>query len=328
MSQQANKVLLIGAGGIGSRHLQGLKKSNVPIEIEVVDPSSSSIEIAKERYGEIEINENIKQINYYPNIEDASDNIDLSIVATTSEIRYPVVKELLKNKVVNNLVLEKVLFQTIDAYTEIKNLLEYKNVKCWVNHPRRMYPFYIELKKKLLNANRVSLNYHGGDWGLACNGLHHIDLLAYLVDSQNVELNSVYLDQEIFSSKRKKFKEVFGLLNGKINNHLFSLSSLDCSSPSLLSIVSDNLFLRINENKEEIIICDKVDNWVERRKSEKIIYFQSELTHIFVEDILLNGICDLVSYQDACKLHVPFIHCLKDHFENVSGVKMNSCPIT
>ena len=31
MSQQANKVLLIGAGGIGSRHLQGLKKSNVPI---------------------------------------------------------------------------------------------------------------------------------------------------------------------------------------------------------------------------------------------------------------------------------------------------------
>ena len=36
------RVVIIGAGGIGSRHLQGLKRSEIPIEIEIVDPSKSS----------------------------------------------------------------------------------------------------------------------------------------------------------------------------------------------------------------------------------------------------------------------------------------------
>ena len=42
-----NHVVLIGAGQIGSRHLQGLTKVNTSISIEVVDPSSEAIALAK-----------------------------------------------------------------------------------------------------------------------------------------------------------------------------------------------------------------------------------------------------------------------------------------
>mgnify|MGYP006094905473 CR=1 FL=1 len=328
MTDPIQKILLIGAGGIGSRHLQGLKRSTIPIEIGIVDPSKSSLEIAKGRYNEVENNEKIKEINYYSNLEDVSSKIDLAIVATTSEVRGNVIKELLKNKVVNNLVLEKVLFQTIDEYIEIEELLQLKNVKCWVNHPRRMHPFYVDLKQKLKDTNQLSFNLQGGDWGLACNALHYIDLLAYLVNGQKLELNNEFLDGQIYSSKREGFKEVNGLLIGKVGNHVFTLYCQENNAPMVLSIISDDMIVKINEVDGKVIYYENRKGWKEEEISQKIEYYQSELTHLLIEDILLIGKCDLTTYSQAKEFHVPFIKCIKEHFEKISGVIQNSCQIT
>ena len=44
---------LIGAGQIGSRHLQGLAKSTLQYKIYVVDPDEKSLSVAKIRYQEV-----------------------------------------------------------------------------------------------------------------------------------------------------------------------------------------------------------------------------------------------------------------------------------
>ena len=41
-----NNVLIIGCGEIGSRHLQGLSKSNIDIKITICDPNENSIAIS------------------------------------------------------------------------------------------------------------------------------------------------------------------------------------------------------------------------------------------------------------------------------------------
>ncbi len=43
-------VAIIGAGQLGSRHLQGLKLSSSPLSITVMDSNDESLRVAKERY--------------------------------------------------------------------------------------------------------------------------------------------------------------------------------------------------------------------------------------------------------------------------------------
>jgi predicted dehydrogenase len=164
------KIAIIGAGQLGSRHLQGLAKSNVEITIEVVEPFESSRQTAKLRFEEMPYNNNIKRINFFENIQDLSSKLDIVIVATNADVRYEVVKELLEKKDVEYLILEKVLFQKIDDYHKVEKLLKETKTKCWVNHPRRMYPFYKSLKEKLLLCKNINFSVSGGAWDLPVMG--------------------------------------------------------------------------------------------------------------------------------------------------------------
>ena len=322
------KVVIIGAGQLGSRHLQGIAQSTIDISIEVVEPFESSRETAKERYEEISNNHHVIDIAFYDSISKLSSNIDMVIVATSSDVRAKVVNELLKTKNVDTLILEKVLFQSIEEYGNMEKLLEKTNTKCWVNHPRRMFPIYKELKEKLRDVNQISYNFQGGAWGLACNGLHFIDHLAYLVDSRDLSLDNRYLDKKIYDSKRKGFIEFNGLLSGKIANHTFSLYSNNEVIPSLFTIVSDVLIATIDENLGEIKISTKENSWKSETIKEKIVYFQSELSNILIEDIFVNKKCCLTTYKEAMDLHVPYIKCLLEHMENITGQNHKLCPIT
>lgn len=84
-------------------------------------------------------------------------------------------------------------------------MLKKSDTKCWVNHPRRMYPFYQELRQKLKKAN---FSISGGDWGLACNGLHFLDLISYLSSSNDFKLNTDFLDKQLKETKRKNLQVI------------------------------------------------------------------------------------------------------------------------
>ena len=47
------KIFIIGAGQIGSRHLQALRAVRIPLKISVIDPSTESLDLAKQRYEEM-----------------------------------------------------------------------------------------------------------------------------------------------------------------------------------------------------------------------------------------------------------------------------------
>jgi len=324
----SKKIVIIGAGQLGSRHLQGIAQSTFDISIEVLEPFESSRKIAEERYYQIKNRGNVVDINFYDSILKLSNEIDLCIVATGSDVRFKIIQELLDSKNVKNIILEKVLFQSIKEYYDTEKLLEKTQTLCWVNHPRRMYPFYKKLKSYLQNAKQISYCFHGGAWGLGCNGLHFIDHLAYIANATGLQLSNEFLNNEIYNSKRKGYLEFNGLLSGKIANHSFSLYSNENVVPSMLTISSDIIVLKIDETAGKILISKKENDWMWEEINEKIIYFQSELSQIFLNDILINNTCSLPSYKESMSLHIPFIECLLNQMEKVKNKKYTICPIT
>lgn len=322
------KIALIGAGQLGSRHLQSLAKSNINISIEVVEPFEGSRNTAKQRFEEIPSNNKIEKINFYENIFQLSDKLDLVIVATNADVRYKVVKELLENKNVNNLILEKVLFQRIEEYYKIEELINSTKTQCWVNHPRRMFPFYKSLKEQLSNVNQIHFSVSAGAWGLGCNGLHFIDCFTYLSDNQNIELDAKYLNKKLYDTKRAGFKELNGMIMGKIDNHTFSINCFEEEvSPLQFNISSNELNILIDESNGWYRISKKENNWKQEIKEEKIIYFQSELTNIVVEDIFNNN-CFLPTYAESMNLHIKYLELLTAHINSFSDIKYDFCPIT
>ena len=127
--------LIIGAGQLGSRHLQGLLKLESEQNVYVLDTSVESLKISEERSKEIPHNHKIvftTSWNYLPKA------FDLVVMATGAYVRSKVTQHLLENHKVNNLVLEKILFQDLGSYKTVKDLVTKTQTSTWVNHPRRM----------------------------------------------------------------------------------------------------------------------------------------------------------------------------------------------
>lgn len=323
------KIVLIGAGQLGSRHLQGLAKSDIEISIEVVEPFESSRNIAKQRFEEIPSNEKVIKINFLETISYLSDELDLVIVATNADVRYKVVKELLESKKVRNLVLEKVLFQKVEEYKYVEELLTKTNTKCWVNHPRRMFPFYKNLKSELSNSKNINFSVSGGAWGLGCNGLHFLDCFSYLSSETKIKLGSSLLDKKLYDTKRTGFNEFNGMINGTLSdNCTFSINCFaEEISPIQFNITSNELNILIDESNGWYRVSKKENSWKPEIKEEKIIYFQSELTNILLDNVF-NDNCTLPSYNEAMKLHIKYLDLLISHVNNFSDIKYDFCPIT
>ncbi len=91
-------IAVIGAGQLGSRHLQAIAKIDIPVEVQVIDPSHESLNIAKERFDQIPLNPNVNRVSFSESLDDVHSEIDVCIVATNSDVRALVIKELLLRK--------------------------------------------------------------------------------------------------------------------------------------------------------------------------------------------------------------------------------------
>ena len=65
LKKSSKKVVIIGAGNIGSRHLQALKAVKIPLEIFVIDPSQASLDLSKERYKSMPEGKFSEEVNFF-----------------------------------------------------------------------------------------------------------------------------------------------------------------------------------------------------------------------------------------------------------------------
>ena len=323
-----NKIALIGAGQIGKRHLQALLTCSLPFTLEIVDPDIDSIEIAKKlvtKKGDIS---GVKTVNYSLSPDSLSKEIDLCIIATSANVRFSVLQNLIKNTKVNNLLLEKILFQSIDDYFRARDIIEKHTINTWVNCPRRMYNVYGEIKKLLSGDTKLSYTLTGGDWGLGCNAIHFIDLLAYLTGSEISAIDNTGLDNVIKESKRSGFIEFTGTLHATFENgSVLRMESMSGSSePIMFTIETSKYILTISEKDRIMKLKDK-----KTEECKTVLFdvpYQSNLTNIVAEELLLTGKCHLTTFNESMRLHLPLIKSLLGYYNSVNGSTSCVLPIT
>lgn len=329
MSNKIFNIGIVGAGQLGSRHLQGLAKIDLPCSIEVMDPWDNSLKIADERFRQIPENNNIKSIKYFDAISRMSDHHDLVVIATTADVRLAVVKSLFQVSKVRNIILEKVVFQSEAEFKVADELFKENKVSVWVNCVRRITPAYQEIKKYFVNNPVKAVKVSGGEWwGMGSNSLHFIDCIAYLCGDDEYTLNGANLDENIKESKRSGFMEFTGTLNGHYATgpdfELVCTAGSDL--PVKVEINSENYDICVGETEKKYCVTDKKGGSIDEFLFA--VPFQSDLTNITAKEIILQAQCNLPTFAESWKLHLPLLRVLNHHLAKVKGIPFSKCPIT
>jgi hypothetical protein len=319
-----NKILIIGAGQLGSRHLQGALQSALPLNIRVVDPSQDSLNVAQQRAEQVSKENEQSTVQYAQNLP-KNESFDICIIATSAPVRAKVTSNLLAENKVHCIIFEKVLFQAINEYTEIEALLKKHNVTAWVNCPRRLYPSYQQIKA-LVNPNEVlSMKVSGSGWGMACNSIHFIDLFSYLCNEANLQTTENNLDLELLESKRAGFYELTGKAKFMIGEHALELECTPADEVAIqVSLVSDSKTIKIDEIAGSINV---VDSSSEQQLKHQVKY-QSELTGLNIDEIINTNTSLLTPFKESCLLHTPMIELYLEHINKVLNKNLLACPIT
>lgn len=322
------KIAIIGAGQLGSRHLQALALLQFPAAISVVDPSSDSLNVAKERYEQMEQVCDATGVDYLQKISDLPAELDVVIVATSANVRLKVLQELTATSQVKNLILEKVLFQSIEDFQVAQKLFDDHKIAAWVNCPRRIYPFYQELQKRFDAKSTIHYEVTGPNWGIGCNAIHFIDLQAMLVGETDYQPDTSSLDPVIHDSKRAGFVEFTGTLKGSFTaGHSFSFTAKESDEEEpVQKLITETLDVEIFPRRGEAILIDKLE-----KREEKLDFsapFQSQLTSLVVTEILETGACRLTTFEESAALHIPLIQAYLAFMEKITGKPATLCPIT
>lgn len=323
--------LLIGAGQLGSRHLQALALSDFSdIAIQVVEPSTQARKVAQERWEEIKKTKNIKSIEFLKDLSSVNKVVNFCIIATSANCRLQILKDLFEKVEVRQLVLEKVLFQSVEQLQEARRLLSPLDTRVWVNCPRRMFPIYQQLRERLSKEQSLRLQVIGSNWGLACNAIHFIDLWAMLGGEYVYELDTSDLDPAIVESKRPGYKELSGTLSGLSGNREFVLTStaVDESVPLSISIETEHFIIDVKEAVGECTIQSKGAGEVELLTFS--VPYQSQLSQEVGRQLLAvgSGVCELTSFSRSATLHEPLLCGLLEFFNKHDFQFHTVCPIT
>lgn len=317
-------IVLIGLGGFGFRHFQALMNLNLKSNITIVDLDNNKLEKAKEYFQSMS-NQKIT-IRCIQDIECYTDDTDLAIISTSSKNRRKVIEQLINVVKVKYMILEKVLFPCLDDYFFIDGLLYKQEVLAWVNCPRRMYCAYEDLRKLTIECKNVNVAISGSNWGLGCNAIHMIDFIDFISGERDGDIlcDGSLLDNMIIDSKRSGYIEFTGMLLGSLGSSVSYLieSTISGESSRKINIFADQHMFVLDESNNFLYDGSKYHNIV--------LPFQSKLTNVVAEDLLINGTCKLTPYKRSMNLHLPLVKAFLKKYNESKNEKKEGllCPIT
>ncbi len=173
--------LLIGAGQLGSRHLQGLAGAESLTSFSVIEPSAASRKVAESRFAEIDAAA-AKPLRFIENATLPTETTapDYAVLATGAKHRLPTLQTAL-GLGVKRLLCEKVLFPSIAEYRAGMQLVENAGADARVSHIMRYVPLYQNLRAQLAqNPAPLTMEITGGEAGMGCNLIHYLDLFQFI----------------------------------------------------------------------------------------------------------------------------------------------------
>ena len=322
MKNRKYSVLLVGAGQLGSRYLQGLSKCQNPLHIIVHDISAKSLAQAELRWKEVGGQSTQHEVSFHNQFKKCPQQIDIAIIATTAHSRPEVVKHVAKNSFVHYWLLEKVLAQNSEGLDQIQSQIG-DSTLAWVNTPRRIIPWHNLIKERLKLKSPLRLTVTGNAWNLASNALHFLDMLAWFSGESLVTVETDQLDARWIKAKREGTWEVFGELTAKFSGGATAkLISGSAGDPSyLIKLIDSSGSWEIDEAKGTAVNTDSLE-------MRGRLPYQSEMTTTLVDEIIDSGNCQLPTLEESIDIHRVFLQAILGHWQRNINSVATMVPIT
>ncbi|MAC42251.1 MAG: hypothetical protein CMJ05_10770 [Pelagibacterales bacterium] len=302
-------ILLVGYGNIGKRYLEGILKSQLNITVLIIDNNID--EEFEDKFKDLK-NKNLHFSNSYKKFKKL--DINLLINTTYATGRLDLIKSYCNYFNVKNLILEKVVENNLENIKEFKKL---KLDNCWVNTFLRTLDVFKEIKNK--SNGKIKMKVSGGNWGLLCNTIHYIDLLAFISESSPEKILKQDFHGKFIRAKRKGFLEIYGSFQILYKDE--SILDLECiDSDQELKIEYERGSYKYNYNL--------ISGVFENNNQSRIIKvpYQSDMTTDLINNILIHQKCELTNLEDSLKFHeffLKFIIDFKNHIDNLKSTSIN-----
>ena len=316
------QILLLGAGQIGSRHFEGLLKVKSNLEITVIDPQLKLLDELKLKLKTEKVKNLSNKSFFWQTGLQIKKKYDIAIIATSSKNRSELIYEISNQSKINFWVIEKVLAQSLGQMSIIKSSTS-NALGAYVNTPRRIMPWYQEIKKNFYNNGPLHFLKLGGNWGLACNAIHYIDLIYWFTNENLISVSTNNLNNKWFKSKREGYFEI----NGKLE--------MVFSKGSRLELIDNSS----RKNNSQIRISNQNETWYINEDSGKAysntnkvlkgkIIYQSDMTDGIINDILETKKSNLTSLDESISQHQVFLEAMLLHWNQVNNKNDSEVPIT
>ncbi len=315
-------VVISGAGQLGSRHLQGLATCSLPLDIYIQDPSEGALRMSEERWLEAVVGDEVPhRLSLCRTLFELPRQVDLAIIATPADVRPQIVAEIASHSQVSYWVLEKVLARSDAGLQRILRSISSAE-HAWVNTPRRTLPWHQKIKAALAGDRPMTLQVDGGDWGLACNSIHFLDMFAWLTGETLESICTEGLDSQWVPAKRLGNMEVLGTLVAHFSGG---------SSVKLTARRGDVVYYFEFSDGKHVWQMDEVAGTASREDGLTIpgrIPYQSEVTGGLVETLLKTGKCTLPTLEKSAQMHSVFLRSLMSHWRLHVDKNATEVPIT
>ncbi|HAR97335.1 MAG TPA: oxidoreductase [Syntrophus sp. (in: bacteria)] len=302
------KIVIAGAGQLGSRHLQALRAVQFPLDIRVIDPTPTALNTAMDRWQAAPRSEAEHAVSFSSDPGPIDGPVDLAIIATNADQRRATVEALLCQGVVRTMILEKLLFTREEDFGAVAELFQRHRTQAWVNCNMRMMPFYGGIRAEI-GRGPVHYRVSGSDFGLISGAIHYLDHLAYLTGCSNFQLHADRLEWPPIPCKRPGFSELTGSLEARFDDG--SQMHITCypgkGIPILLEIESPEYRCICRESESMAWISRQSGAW-RWEETEAVVPFQSQLTTRLAEEILTRGTCPLPDYALSASIHLQFLN--------------------
>jgi len=197
---------VIGAGRMGLRHLKVLQELGIPIAA-VVDRNADALTAAAAERG-------ISTSALYRDAAAMVKNVNpqIVVVATTAPSHCELVT-LAAEHGAKYILCEKPMAVTLEECDRMISVCNTHGAKLAVNHQMRFMEQYMEPKRMLASdafGGISSIQVMGGNFGIAMNGSHYIEMFRFITDDTPAEVTAWFSADRIGNPRGPQFEDRAG----------------------------------------------------------------------------------------------------------------------
>lgn len=277
------RIIIIGIGNIGKRHLQAISNLSIEFEVFCYDKMKTAMYSVPDFCANNNIK--IKNLHYLYSINDVEkkiNNTTIVILSATSKNRIDTLKMVL-NKNPLSIIAEKPLVQNLTDYEQIMRISKKNKVPIYINFIARVQPFYQKIYEDVKEEKEFVFYANMPKWGISTVGIHQFDLLCWLFRVNSYKMVASNL-KSIYETKRKGFYDMVGsIILETEKRNICVFNNMENESIASIQIITSNKVYNIFEEQKKMLLIEK-ENAIELKEINFV--YVSQYINIVIESII------------------------------------------